>query len=582
EAGQRVLLEAPISEAGRRHADRTLATAPELRQLVDPVYAPDGKHILYVLSGQGESQIRRVNLATGLDEILVELPCLVLSPTFHPSGQELVFSADLNGVYNLYRMAPVPGAKPVPITHMLGGAFMPDFSPDGRMLAFSSYDSYGYRLVVTEVSSLPNLPTPLPEIGERWKTLPQNRERIAAVEKRPLPEKIESRPYRSMLALRPDFWSPWGIATGDGAIGGLVAAFSDPAGYQNIFLQGGYDSDLESPVAAAQWTYSGGRALFTMYGLLSADGYADLLVDSDARYYDYSEKVAVGGVALTLPFPTVDHQISLSLGYQFSDRSITDTARDDLAGRDIVGLDETPLYEGAEGAVWAAVEFFNGTAYSRSLSVEDGRYLYAGAEFSDPSLGGDLSRTRAVGKWYEYLSMPWGRNHVLKLQAVGGMGSGDEIAQGFFGLGGIEGGQITSSPGVPRNIGLRGYEENYQIGRNVALAGVSYRFPLFRLYRGATGTMPLYLKQAFGEFFYEGGMAWGSEPDNEPRNPWLSVVGTEINFSTTLFRLLDLAPGIGIAYAFDRENRDRFDGDDEDKDESKLQLYISLKASISF
>lgn len=582
EAGSRVLLEVPLSQAGRRSAERQLAVAPPFHQLVDPVYAPDGRHLVYIRAGRDGSQLRRVDLRDGRDDLLASLPGIAMSPAFHPSGEALVFSADPNGVYNLYTMKPEPGATPRPITHVIGGAFMPDFSPDGLKLAFSTYDSHGYRLVVADAQDLAPIERPLPRLPDRWQTVPSNRDRIAAVEARPPPERIDSRSYNSLGAVRPDFWTPWLTASGDGAAGGLAASFSDPAGYQSLFLLGGYDSGFSAPVGSAVWSYSGMRPIFTLYGVYTADGYADLVRSTNDLYFDYSEHVGAGGLAMTLPFLGVDRQTYLSVGYQYADRAITDDARDDLEGVALAGTNGAPLYEGGEGAVWATLEFFNGTAFGRSLSIEDGRYLYAGIEQSASALGGELSRTRLLGQWHEFVSMPWAENHVLKLHAVGGAGFGDEIAQGFFGVGGFDSAQVSSTPAMPRNIGLRGYEMNYQVGKNVAKAGAAYRFPLFRLYRGATATLPIYLKQAFGEVFYEGGMAWDAEPEGEPRNSWLNAAGTEINFSTTLLRLLDIAPGIGIVYAFDREDRSRFDDDDDEEDDSKLQIYLSIKASISF
>ncbi len=576
-AGERVLLEVPLASAGETAAERSLAVAPPRRQIVDPVYTPDGKALLYVLSGQGTSQIRRVMLPDGPDERLVEMSGLIISPAVHPSGAYMVFSSDLNGVFNVYRMPVEPGVVPVPFTHVLGGAFSPAFSPDGQRLAFSVYDASGYRLALLDTASVPPaVADALPDIREgRWTTLPANQQRVRELEKQPVPDGLDSRPYRSVAEVRPDFWTPWLAASEDGVMSGVAVSLSDPVMINSIFLSGGYDSGLEVPLASASWTYAGWEPVITFYGNHDADRYDDLIVDERGAYRDYSEKVAAGGVALEWPFPDVDQSLSLSLGYHYADRSITDKACDDLAGVSRAA-DAPLLYEGGAGSLWVAAEWFTASAFPRSASLEDGRVVSVAFEYTDPALGGDLSRTRSLAQWNEYITLPWRENHVLKLHALGGTGSGDEIAQGFFGLGGIDYAMTGYAPAIPRNIGLRGYPENYRTGRNVVMAGGSYRFPLYHIYQAGSPTMPVYMQQLFGEVFYEGGMVWDQSDDR----PWLGSVGVEINLSTTLLRMLEVAPGMGIAYAFDREARLRPDGEEEGVD--KLQFYLSIKASVNF
>lgn len=96
--------------------------------------------------------------------------------------------------------------------------------------------------------------------------------------------------------------------------------------------------------------------------------------------------------------------------------------------------------------------------------------------------------------------------------------------------------------------------------------------------------MPVYFHLMFGEIFYEGGKAWGLEMEGAEKNQWLNSAGLELNLSTILLRLMEIAPGVGIAYASDREERKRH-GDDEKESEDtdqKMQVYLSIKASVNF
>ncbi|MDH3601303.1 MAG: outer membrane protein assembly factor, partial [Candidatus Tectomicrobia bacterium] len=260
-----------------------------------------------------------------------------------------------------------------------------------------------------------------------------------------------------------------------------------------------------------------------------------------------------------------------TLGYQYTHRQVIDDSADDYEDR---VLRTDTLFEGHESALWAQVVFANVTAFPRSHSVEDGRYLSAVVEWSTDILGSDLNRVRLRGDGAEYISLPWANHHILKLEITAGAGVGDETAQGSFGLGGLGGLLENTGFGLSRNVSLRGYTSNEQVGDYIVKAGIAYRFPVFSVYRGVSTTLPFYLQQGFIEVFYEGGAAWDNDGPNDEKN-WLNSMGVEFNMSMTIFRFIDLAPGLGVAYTPDRDPR-RFDPDDD------VQVYLTIKGSINF
>ncbi|MBU1694542.1 MAG: hypothetical protein KKC51_11335, partial [Verrucomicrobia bacterium] len=561
------LVEVPLKDAGRGKKERVLAEGSPFDMIVDPVYSPDGRWLAFVQGREGESELKFVELATGAQETLLKWPCIILGPTFHPSGRELVFSADRNGVYNLYRITFRSSAVPEALTHVPGGLFEPDFSPDGSRLAAVGYDSYGFYLTVLDRGELKPTPGALPSIRREWPVVAENQRRLREAEEMK-PAIGPARPYRSLAEVRLDYWTPWATGTEDAWVGGLAAGFSDPVGFQALSLLGGYDGDLEIPVGSAVYSYAGLYPIFTAFGFHAADAYPDLVRDTEGNRYDYEEKAGAAGLAVTVPWPRVDREMALTLGYRYMDREVLESGETNYAGRVLL---TTNLFEGAEAALFAQLEYFDGTAYPRSHSVEDGRYISAAVEWSDRSLGGDLDRVRALLLWQEYFTLPWGENHVFKMDWVYGTGSGDKTAQGFFGVGGLADTVESASPGLMRSVALRGYDPNTQVGRQVTRSILAYRFPLCRVYKGMSATKPVYRQQLFGELFWDLGKAWGNEPPGEPENDWLNSVGLELNYSMTLLRFLDLAPGLGLAYAFDREPSDE-----------RAQIYLTIKSAVSF
>jgi Tol biopolymer transport system component len=573
-AGHSLLVSVPLARLGDSEAETVLATAPLGASFSDPEYAPSGSGLVYVRTDGDGAELIYLDTDRQRPRSLLRWPCAILSPTFHPRSASLVFSADRNGVYNLYRLDLDTGAAPVPLTHVLGGVFEPDFSPDGHLLAATAYDADGYYLTLLEDPFSTSPQTPLPVIAPEWRSLPQNLDLKKRQEASPPPEPRTAAAYNSFAEIGFDAWSPWLTASSEGVMGGVLAGFSDPVQYQGLTVAAGVESAYLEPVAAARYDYSGFFPEITLQADTTPITYPGLIRDDEDDYYDYGEQRHRLTAAVTLPWNRVDFQAALSLGYQLEDRYAIEETTDDFADEVIL---TQGLSEALSSALWGRLSFFNATAFGRSHSIEDGRHLSAVAERADKALGSEIERTRLRADWREYLPLPWGwENHVIKLEAVYGRGWGDDTAQGAFGLGGL-GFSLLPPLGVDRGIALRGYESNYQVGDEAVKLGAAYRLPLWQPYRNINATFPFYLQQLFMEIFYEGGRINDSTIAGAD-NDWLSAAGVELNFATKLLRFLPVAPGFGAAYAFDREAR----GDEGDRLSEKLSLYLSIKTSVNF
>ena len=381
----------------------------------------------------------------------------------------------------------------------------------------------------------------------------------------------ESHPYSSFKNIQFDYWGPWLTASHSGVEGGIGAVFSDPTGYQNIRFIAGIESEYETPLGAFQYAYKGFYP--TLYVHISQDQelYPYLLREAGGTFYDYAEEVLTVRTGMEIPLIRWDRFFSMQFGYQFQERNFIEKSGDYYRGQTIT---TNNLSEKSEGAIWARLQYFDGAAFKRSNSIEDGRLVMVTTEKTDPALGGTLSQIRSLGEWNEYISNPWKKNHVLKISGLYGFGDGDRTAQGLFGLGGFESPLPLISLGMPRSVNLQAYDENFQTGDRIVKASLAYRFPIDFFYENISGSAPLFFNQIFGEIFYEGGRTWDDEDEGDDLG-WLDSIGLEVNLSFKLFRFLEMAPGLGVLYAPDWSKR-------SSNKNKQYQIYFTVKGSVNY
>ncbi len=123
---------------------KPLTTYAQGEQVYNPVWSPDGQHILFdysIKDGRDVAWIRPDG--TGL-QVLVAGPDDARSGAFTPDGSHIVFSSDRTGIFNLYRYDIATGAIDQ-ISNVVGGAFVPAVGPRGEIV-YSAYTSKGYKL----------------------------------------------------------------------------------------------------------------------------------------------------------------------------------------------------------------------------------------------------------------------------------------------------------------------------------------------------------------------------------------------------------------------------------------------------
>lgn len=109
-----------------------------------PVWSPDGKMIFFSKADHFSRQIYQLDTSTKELTALLDDPKIDFrDPWPHSNNEELYFSSDLNGIFNIYSFH-LDNQSIKQITNLVGGAFMP--SVTDSTLYFSDYQYDGYNI----------------------------------------------------------------------------------------------------------------------------------------------------------------------------------------------------------------------------------------------------------------------------------------------------------------------------------------------------------------------------------------------------------------------------------------------------
>lgn len=208
--------------------------------------APDGNSLVLSLLRRGGFQdLYRYVLQTGALSPLTQDKNVDADPVFSPDGRYVIYSSDVNRVYNLYAYRLEDGAV-FQVTNLLTGAYQPTFSHSQQQIIFSGYDQTGYNLYQTAYNP------------SAWKRVELRRE--ALPEFKPA-EAANKEPYNPFHYLRPLYWLPIAGVGADGfglaATLGVSFAASDPVGIHAYSVGVGVDSNFRGIFYNVGYQFSG-------------------------------------------------------------------------------------------------------------------------------------------------------------------------------------------------------------------------------------------------------------------------------------------------------------------------------------
>lgn len=445
-------------------------------------------------------------------------------PNFSQDGKSVIFTADYNGVYNVYRL-PLDQPRLQQLTNLTGGAFYPAMTQQG--LYYLGANPQGFDLYHLSQPAVLARPAAVKSAAK-----PAARQ-VATNTAQP---DYPAEDYSPWESLRPSWWLPYFFIDDQKEEYGIQT-------FGNDALQRHLYSTFIAYDAANDWL-TGNLDYFY-------DGLWPVL------HFGLSRETALFLDAGNNPARVrVEKQLLLEAIFPFTSFSDTlfvhaalSTEREKDGWR-AAGI--SPAQDTREDFLGLGLRYISAKRYPLSVSRNEGRELRLIYEDTDAFGNSDRKGQILVGEWREFI--PVSGEQVLALRLVEGHGDANSIP---FRLGGIQSDNpfVFGQGGIApifdeHDYPLRGYDEGISIlsGQNLRLFSVEYRFPLWRIERGWMAP-PLGINQIHANVFYDAGGVWADNQSGPDK--YYAGAGFELNTDLDLLYEFRLNLSLGYAHGFD-------------------------------
>ena len=555
---------------------RTLIAPYGDMQHASPIFSPDGQSVVVsTWFPNGHRDVIVVNAKTGeLEHRITNDMAQDGNATWSHDGAYLLYESDRDGISNIYAYH-LPTRRDFRVTRVLGGAFQPDVSPDGKQILFRNCSGIGFDIheIPFDIagweeepssSRARNVTRPEPWEGSEssaellMSTKPIGSEMLSPdgtwrVDEAPIALKeFESEeaysPFRTLLPFQ-DNWVlfPALFFLNDDPSFSVQTLGADVLGEHLYRLSLGsswmtqhpnfsvfYLNDTWHPslsIGFRDFKFSLARGAMGSY--LPSD-FADSAAASNANsIFDatWRELQRTRGVTASMSLPIKTRHF-LGFSYHFERRTRESSISYWQDGEaieefptDIVNryelLAQSELNRGcyAQGRAgqcdFAWVELGYSYSHTRwfpySVSNEHGKSIGVSAAYYSKALGGDFDEFLLNFDGSLYINNPLFDNHVLWLRTRGAIALGPDYEETFL-LGGTYANSIFTAT-TARTFPLRGFSLTEAEQKTGVLAAyMEYRFPIWHIERGLW-TLPVYFERLSAALFMEGGNSFGNTED---------------------------------------------------------------------
>lgn len=507
---------------------RELVGSERFDLVYTPRFSPDARSVVFSRwTTGGYRDIAIVDIATGNIDELTHDRAQDTGPVFSPDGRVVYFSSDRTGIANIYAYHLASGTIRQ-VTNVVAGAYQPAISEDGATLLYIGYTSYGFDLFRLDGLS----PDGFREAVPFHDTRPAGSDPSAILD-------LESEAYDPLPTLYPRSYA---LDLGQDAYGsqlGISVLGEDAVQQHSYNLRVGIGLVSGNVQLEGSYTYQRSPLAFSLHGFRYVALAGGLSVGGEDRLW--AQDVFGGDVGLAYSFPRAFRYDTISLSY-----AATYTMR---AAPWAFELDpNTPPPTLPERGFYSTLRFGWGYSdverYSYDISPSNGRSIGIGVAVADPLIG---SQFRVVTlNWSITQYVPLWEHHVLAMRYGGGWSTGDLGRRGVFGLGGfpnvnpIEG---LQAPAVLGGVALRGYPANSRVGVQLHLVQLEYRFPIWR-FNGGPWTLPLFFNRLHAAVFCDYGDAFS---DSFDIRTFRVGIGAELFLDFTVFYVLAFSLRVGYA-----------------------------------
>jgi hypothetical protein len=519
--GTTTLMIADVAPPSERAAGRALGRVRALvrseafDQAFTPRWAPDGRHVAYSSWKRGGYRdIRIVDTLDGSVDEVTHDRAIDGSPSFSADGRFLYFHSDRTGITNVYAYE-LATRRLRQVTNVLGGAFQPEPSPDGRSLAYVGYTHDGYDLFVMGLDET------------KWLDAVESEDTRPPPPYEPPAPHLVAHPYNPWPTLQPRAYSI-NIAPGSfGEASTVTASASDIAGWHSITAQ--LVTEWERPEIEGGLSYVYGRLPFDVglsvfRQIAPAGGYS-----IGSTTIPWIQEIAGASSSLSFGLPRAFDGQSFYVSYSFGRYEGSLPLPATLLNPYDVPTAPT---RGILGSLHFGWGYSNATGFLYSVGDEKGFSVGASLDLSDSALASDFSGFASHFDFVSYHAMPWLRHHALALHVGGGLSGGNRGGDGPFYIGGFVDEPIVNTVQnslIQGGITLRGYPVVAEAGNYYALFNAEYRFPIVNIDRGVS-TLPVFLNRISGAFFVD----YGSAFEDSSTAMFKTGAGGELWFETTL------------------------------------------------
>ena len=507
---------------------RELPPIDRLSQVYTPRWSPDGEKVAF--SGFVEGGYRDIyvhDVAAGTTRRITADRHIDMSPSWSPDGRYIVFGSDRDEVYNVYAWD-TEAELLHQVSNVLGGAFEPKVSHDGRRLAYVGYGKNGYDVWVMDFDPeawLPVMPS-VPDLPPVADPKPE----IAGQNGRPL--SLDARRYRAIDTFYPRLFFPtaFDFQSSDFGTGlGFEVGVADVLGYHSALMFFNYDTTQRLASGAMSYTFDRFWPAFTFTasrGMSTRGGFTRFDYErppgsaNDTYVVDaYRERISTLSVGTSLP--VVRHaQHSANFGTEYVWRRWENLDEGSAAIDPNAPVTRLPeVGDAAEVAVSMSYSNEADGGGRFSYGSEQGRFVSVRMGVIDRRLGGDFGDINTRVSYNETIPMPWRGHQSLALRFRGGAAAAGFRRRGAFCVGDyISGGDAIRALLGRTGFGtsgcslLRGYGVGAARGRYFARATAEYRIPLADVDRGI-GSLPVFMTRVGMIPFVDVGNAWTDPTD---------------------------------------------------------------------